>query len=320
MTNEDRDNDSVSAAETAPSQPQQSQQQSQQQQQKFGTSGTILEAAFVDPSYQWPPPDGVGKNAIELQASVNLIQDDNESVKTTDSQRERMTIPDNPAASSKKKNSSSSSSNDTSDGRTSEHKYRWWNCCRGGSGGDTSIIDLAEYEKKKKSALKYRKKHYSAKKARAKKARMKERYNRVPEGILIYRLDTATQTISLMSDINTKTDTESLVHTITVTSAKSSSDKTRRGMVLTGFVNVDDSDDDEEGGRMDTKKNQTEITLVACEQRTSIAWLEAIDLMLANKQRMGDTVRYYVLRLRFLDIILSQIIFRYCICVLLFYN
>ena len=33
------------------------------------------------------------------------------------------------------------------------------------------------------------------------------------------------------------------------------------------------------------------VTLVACEQRTAIAWLEAIDLMLANKMRMGDKVR-----------------------------
>jgi hypothetical protein len=56
-------------------------------------------------------------------------------------------------------------------------------------------------------------------------------------------------------------------------------------MVLTGIIN---SDDDEEENA--DNKTQKEITLVACEQRTSIAWLEAIDLMLANKKRMGDTV------------------------------
>jgi len=84
--------------------------------QQFGTAGTVLEAAFVDPSYQWPPPDGVGKNAIELQASVNLVLDDDASVKTTDSQRERMHIPDNPASSNKY---------DSSGGR----KKKWWNCC-----------------------------------------------------------------------------------------------------------------------------------------------------------------------------------------------
>jgi len=244
----------------------------QQQSQQFGTSGTVLEAAFVDPSYQWPPPDGVGKNAIELQASVNLVLDDDASVKTTDSQRERMHIPENPATANK---------NESGGGR----KKKWWNCCGGSSGGDTAILDLAQYEKAKRSALKHRKKHYAGKKARAKQLRMKDRYNRVPEGILIYRLDTATQTISLMSDIHDKTDTETLVHNITVTSAKPSSDKSRRGMVLTGIINSDDYEEENADN-----KTQKEITLVACEQRTSIAWLEAIDLMLANKKRMGDTV------------------------------
>jgi len=253
----------------------------QQQSQQFGTSGTVLEAAFVDPSYQWPPPDGVGKNAIELQASVNLFLDDNESVKTTESQKQRMTIPANPA----KKTVSKNDENNNRKGR-----IRWWNCCRGGSGGDTAIIDLAEYEKAKRGALKHRKKHYAGKKARARQLRMKNRYNRVPEGILIYRLDTATQMISLMSDIHDKTDSETLVRDITVTSAKPSSDKSRRGMVLTGIVNAYDEDlcDDVSTS---ANKIQKEISFVACEQRTSIAWLEAIDLMLANKSRMGDTFK-----------------------------
>lgn len=253
-------------------------EQQQQQSQQFGTSGTVLEAAFVDPSYQWPPPDGVGKNAIELQASVNLFLDDNESVKTTESQKQRMTIPENPATVSK------NGENNNRKGRS-----RWWNCCRGGSGGDTAIIDLAEYEKGKRSALKHRKKHYAGKKARARQLRMKNRYNRVPEGILIYRLDTATQTISLMSDIHDKTDSETLIRDITVTSAKPSSDKSRRGMVLTGIVNAYDEDLCDNVSTS-VNKIQKEISFVACEQRTSIAWLEAIDLMLANKSRMGDTV------------------------------
>jgi len=232
-----------------------------QSQHQFGTAGTILEAAFVDPAYQWPSPDGVGKNAIELQASVALMMDDNDSVKTTESQKQRMTIPENPANSDKKKS-------------------KWWNCCK--AGGDEAILSLAEYEKAKKAALKERKIHYAAKKARAKELRKKNRYNRVPEGILIYRLDTATQTISLMSEIHSKTDTETLCREITIVSARPSPDKSRRGMILTGILNADDDDAE--------NKQSTEITLVACEQRTAIAWLEAIDLMLANKPRMGDTV------------------------------
>jgi hypothetical protein len=218
--------------------------------QQYGSAGTILEAAFVDPAYDWPPPDGIGKNAIELQASVNLMED-SDSVRTTESQKQRMTIPPKP----------------TLDG--ANKKSRWWNCCK--SGGDEAILSLAEYENAKRSALAARKEHYAEKKARAKALRKKSRYNRVPEGILIYRLDTATQTISLMSEPHSKTDESTLLTEMVVAAARPSPDKSRRGMILTG---VDGSS----------------VTLVACEQRTAIAWLEAIDLMLANKMRMGDKV------------------------------
>jgi hypothetical protein len=217
---------------------------------QFGSAGTILEAAFVDPAYDWPPADGIGKNAIELQASITLI-DDSDSVRTTESMKERMTIPVKPTLDSAKKS-------------------RWWNCCK--SGGDEAIVNLAEYENAKRAALQARKEHYAEKKARAKALRKKARYNRVPEGILIYRLDTATQTVSLMSEPHSKTDQATLVVEMIVASARPSPDKTRRGMVLTGV-------------------DGTTATLVACEQRTAIAWLEAIDLMLANKVRMGDKVR-----------------------------
>jgi hypothetical protein len=219
----------------------------------YGSAGTILEAAFVDPAYDWPPPDGVGKNAIELQASVNLI-DDNDSVRTTESQKQRMKLPDKPVANPMDKKKGA----------------RWWNCCSK-SGGDDVVIDLAEYENARRAAMQARKEHYAAKKARAKQFRMKSRYNRVPEGILIYRLDTATQTVSLMSEPHTKTDISKLVQEMVVVSARPSPDKSRRGMILSGTDGMT-------------------MTLVACEQRTAIAWLEAIDLMLANKVRMGDKV------------------------------
>lgn len=222
-----------------------------QKMRQFGTSGTILEAAFVDSAYQWPSPEGAGKNAIELQASVNIMLDDNESVVTTDTQKERMTIPENPAL---------------------KKKSKWWNCCKS---GDAAIMSLQEYELRKKAALRTRKKHYAAKKARAKELRMKQRYNRVPEGILIYRLDTADQTISLMSETHSLTVEETLCREITVTGARPSPDKTRRGMIVKGMVNGEEK----------------EVTLVACEQRTSIAWLEAIDLMLANKERNASILQ-----------------------------
>ena len=217
------------------------------------SAGTVLEAAFVDPAYQWPSPEGVGKNAIELQAGVNMLLDDSESVVTTESQKARMTVPKKPKVG---------------------EKTKWWKCCKS---GDAAIMSLAEYEKAKKAALENRKKHNAGKKARAKELRMKQKYNRVPEGILIYRLDTSTNTISLMSDIHSNTDEATLCRDITVLSAKPSPDKSRRGLILTGIVNANDGGD----------RGSKEVTLVACEQRTAISWLEAIDLMLANRDRSG---------------------------------
>eukprot|EP00529_Nitzschia_sp_RCC80_P010450 CAMPEP_0113514054 /NCGR_PEP_ID=MMETSP0014_2-20120614/40199_1 /TAXON_ID=2857 /ORGANISM="Nitzschia sp." /LENGTH=798 /DNA_ID=CAMNT_0000410515 /DNA_START=22 /DNA_END=2418 /DNA_ORIENTATION=- /assembly_acc=CAM_ASM_000159 len=217
------------------------------------STGTILEAAFVDPAYQWPPPDGAGKNAIELQASVNLV-DDNDSVRTTESQKERMSFPPKPDILNEQGSGQSSS------------RWSWWNCCRN---QEDAVIEIRGYEKAKRAAMKARKEHYTEKKARAKLLRRKNRYNRVPEGIIIYRLDTSTQTLTLMSEPHVKTDTTSLVSEMVVANARPSPDRTRRGMQLTG-------------------SDGTVLTLVACEQRTAIAWMEAIDMMVANKTRMGD--------------------------------
>jgi len=207
--------------------------------------GTILEAAFVDPAYQWPPPEGEGKNAIELQASITLL-DDGDSVHTTESQRERMEIPPKPEPAAKKK---------------------WWNCC---ANTDAAILDLQEYEEAKKRALKARKEHHFAKKLRSKDIRKKNRYNRVPEGIMIYRLDTSNQTLSLMSEPHNNTNVDTLVREMVIAAAKPSTDKSRRGMLL-------------------TSTDARQVSLVACEQRTAIAWLEAMDIMLANKRRLGKS-------------------------------
>lgn len=109
---------------------------------------------------------------------------------------------------------------------------------------------------------------------------------------MIYRLDTATQTISLMSETHSNTDEETLCRDFTIVSVKPSPDKSRRGMILTGIVNAgDDEENNDETDGEEKKRRTKEITLVACEQRTAIAWLEAIDLMLANKQRVGDTFK-----------------------------
>lgn len=215
--------------------------------------GTILEAAFVDPAYQWPPPDGEGKNAIELQASITLL-DDNNSIKTTESQKERMTIPPKPKP------------------IVTKTKQSWWKCCQS---TDAAMIDVQEYEEAKRKALQARKEHYLMKKKRSKDLRKRDKYNRVPEGILIYQLDTSNQTLTLMSSPHEKTDLDTLVTEMVVAMARPSPNKSRRGMVLTGL-------------------DGTPVTLVACEQRTAIAWLEAMDLMLANENRLANDVSFVI--------------------------
>lgn len=215
---------------------------------QFGSYGTVLEAAFVDPAYSWPPAEGEGRNAIELQASITLLAADGDdgSVATTESQRQRMVIPPRPEPG----------------------KSKWWKCCQS---TDAAIMSLQDWKIAKKNAIQARKEHYAMKKAKSKEYRKKNRYSRVPEGIMIYRLDTSNQTLTLMSQPNPKTDTSSLVQEMVVASAAPSFDKTRRAMIVKST-----------DGRT--------LTLVACEQRTAISWLETMDLMLANKGRSGGNV------------------------------
>lgn len=224
---------------------------------KFGSYGTVLEAAFVDPAYTWPPAEGEGRNAIELQASVSLLNEgrggdgDDDSVATTESERQRMLIPPKPR-------------------QVTDKPARWWNCCRS---TDVDMMTVQEWEATRKKAIHARKEHYAMKKARSKEYRKKNRYHRVPEGIMIYRLDTSNQTLTLMSQPNPKTDTSALVQEMVIASAAPSYDKSRRGMVLKS---------------VDGKT----LNLVACEQRTAISWLETMDMMLANKGRMGNNVSF----------------------------
>lgn len=213
-------------------------------------SGTILEAAFVDPAYTWPPEEGEGKNAIELQASINLVSDDASDV-TTESMKERMQMPDKPER---------------------VKKVAWWKCCQ----NDEAVVqEYEEYRKNKVAALQARKEHAQKKrdaqkraKGRAKQYRKDHKYDCVPEGILIYRLDTSKGTIQLVSAPHSKTDLDTLMTEMTVVRASPSPDKSRRAMELVG----------EDGNT---------VTLVSCEQRTATAWLEAMNLMTAKKDRSG---------------------------------
>jgi hypothetical protein len=216
----------------------------------MNNKGTILEAAFVDPAYSWPPVEGEGKNAIELQASLDLLEGDNVSVGTTESMRQRMTTPPRPEIITKS-------------------KQRWWQlwCCKP-KYDDAALEQVRDYEARKVAAKEARKAYAQLKKEKRRSKetalKKKQRYNRVPEGILIYRLDTSQQLLSLMSPPAQKTNLDALVKEMTIASARPSPDKSRRGIVLQGA-------------------DGQEITLVACEQRTATAWLEAIQIMLAKE-------------------------------------
>ena len=219
-----------------------------------GSRGTILEAAFVDPAYSWPAEEGQGQNAIELQASLNLVRDaDVLSDYTTASQEKRMAFPSKP--------------------QPNQNKRGLFSCC--GKSAKNAVVtpeQMREYEERTILAKEARKQHALSKqqyiKAKEKLLQRQEKYNRVPEGILIYRLDTSDRTLQLLSPPHIKTNRETLVETCLVQNAEPANDKSRRGLLIT----------DAEG---------RQFTLTACEQRTATAWLEAIGLMDAKHTKKG---------------------------------
>lgn len=259
-----------------------------------GASGTILEAAFVDPAYSWPPAEGQGKNAIELQASTALMKSaepgdpnlagwDDEEVSLTPSMV----------------------STDDEGGGERRPKFKVKNvtgvevvtktkgslCCKrnieeevlntkeirvdeeGNPVTDAEATRLqSEFTDRRKASREgkearreeRRRRIMAKRKKKRREARAAERYRRVPEGILIYRLDTSDRTIALVSGPSSNTDMGSLMTECIVVHVRPGSDPSRRGIVVT----------DADGQRHD---------LVACEQRTVIAWLESMDMMLASR-------------------------------------
>lgn len=214
---------------------------------KNSHGGTILEGAFVDPAYNWPPADGQGKNAIELQASLQLlgVNNDNDSVVTTDTTRQRMAEPDMPVA-------------------------RRFFCCKDPNAA-VSPEQMKLYRAKKLKAEQARMKHRSNKKKRMKQKeqneRMARKYESVPEGILIYRLDTSNAVLELVSNTHSNTP-ETILRRCTVAQARAAPHKSRRAVEI-----VDDS-------------GHTHV-ITACEQRTATAWLEAAQLLHAKNSQRG---------------------------------
>ena len=198
--------------------------------------GTTLEAAFVDPAYDWPPKEGEGRHALELEASKDLIESNGE-VKP---EPEVKPVPK--AAPPAKKSGGG--------------------CCAGKSSTTDAVVDPAAEEALSREVV-VKEEEDEKEEAPEEEPVPVDKYKRVPEGILIYQLDTLNHTVTLMSSPNSKTDVENLFSEMIVSAASPSNDDHRRGICLTGI-------------------DGSHATIVACEQRTAISWLEAIEMMLSH--------------------------------------
>mmetsp|Transcript_18755 Transcript_18755/g.21570 ORF Transcript_18755/g.21570 Transcript_18755/m.21570 type:complete len:852 (+) Transcript_18755:158-2713(+) len=249
----------------------------------INTTHTYLEGAFVDPAYTYPPADGQGKHAIELQASSALLK----AVDEPETHAEYNTSYDVPQSSPSPKNRVRTKTTTTYEQTESYRGLPWMRCCRQ---TDTQVIDqtrqvdeeeLARIHSSRKLETLTREERKVAAKEERRQARNKTRldrktreleankYSRVAEGILVYRLDTYKATISLLSGPSSNTDTGSLMTEMVVHAAYPCAEFThRRAIALVG-----------EDGRQEI--------LTACEQRTAIAWLEAIEMMLSRRNNIS---------------------------------
>ncbi|CAB9512329.1 expressed unknown protein [Seminavis robusta] len=243
-------------------------------------SGTILEAAFVDPAYQWPPPDGQGKNAIELKASQSLMADLEDPTIQFDKETQSF-VPAKPQTPLLQPGQKGIRHTKTV---VEDHSYRGFWCCKWSVKNQVSeniredpfevdyngkLIELRDEEVAEPRPIAEQVHDPGEKVKDEKQQRRENRYGKVPEGILIYRLNTSTRRLELLSQPHTNTDTDALVRELVVVGASPSNDRSRRGMDLVG----------EDG---------TRASLVACEQRTAIAWLEVLDMVLGGNNALGD--------------------------------
>ena len=292
-----------------------------------GVTGTILEAAFVDPAYSWPPAEGQGKNAIELQASTALMKSASKGgggVDSMDWEDEEISLSpslistDDGMMSSPTNGKNTNNGDAASSASASRPKFHVKKvtgvetisstkgklCCKRQVQEEvlhTSEIRVDEYgnpitdaeatarqreynEQRRRQAnttttttnnntskpgtkaqrhAERQRRILAKKKKKRREHRAAERYRRVPEGILVYRLDTSDRTITLVSGPSSNTNMETLLRSMIVVRAKPGSDRARRGIVITGA-------------------DGNQHTLVACEQRTAISWLESMDMLLAS--------------------------------------
>lgn len=225
-------------------------------------TGTTLEAAFVDPAYTWPPEEGVGKNAIELQASTALLMNAGPGMEDDQYLEE----PKPPKIKNRTKVITETEVVTTS-------RCGFFRLCQ----KEEAIINThteryplnmeekarlqAEYLDKKRNIHKLRREKGREVRNEMRKEAARNRFTQTPEGVLIYSLDTGTHTVTLQSNPSSNTDLRSLVRKIVVVGAYPSEDQSRRGIWLIG----------DRGER---------VKLVACGQRTATAWMETLTNML----------------------------------------
>lgn len=213
-------------------------------------TGTILEAAFVDPAYSWPPNEGEGSNAVELEASTVLLANAEDKAD--------LQYPLVPKIKGKKKVVTETET-------ITVARCGIFKCCKSEEQVVRTHTQAIPVDPNEKERLKreYVAKREAVRRKRKEHRSYQEKYARVPDGVLIYRLDTAARTVSLISAPNSNTDLRALMTDIVVTDAQPSKSSSRRGILLT----------DEVGSRYE---------LVACEQRSATSWMEALNMMLGK--------------------------------------
>lgn len=256
--------------ETAPSESQ-SQHQSFSQSEDLPPSsttkksGAIIEGAFVDPAYTWPPEEGVGKHAFEVVS------------KGTGSTEEDLAYPEVPKIKARRRVITETEVVTT--GRCGG----LFKCCTSEEAVvNTHTETIPENEEEREKLKKdYLQKRDQVKQKRRERKAQKEaeanaassKYANVPEGVLIYRLDTTNKSITLISAPNSNTDMKNLMTEMTVVDALPSRSSSRRGILLTG-------------------SNGETYEIVACEQRTATSWMETINMMLGKDRHGMKKVSY----------------------------
>jgi hypothetical protein len=186
---------------------------------------TVLEAAFVDPALSWPPV--VKSVSVTVPPSVPVANNNTKQFKKTKAGKKCL------FACTKRVNRAV---------LTETERQKVVASLAAADEETRQEINISKYEQKKE-----------------------ESYNRLPEGILIYRLNTSNHTLTLVSPPSTYTNKKTWIESMIIASAKPSTDKSRRGIDLVGI-------------------DGTKTTLIACEQITAIVWYEAIDMMMVNKK------------------------------------